>query len=263
MSYLSAKRDRRRKITIGTAIAAIAVVIFLLRAPIISGLSSFAHFVTLPILSMREAFGSGAENFNVHFKTKLALKEENRSLRAALDEANIRNLERDILFAENVELKTAFNRVSNPGAYVLAAILAKPPTSLYDTLVIDIGEETGIAKGAVVYAHGNVPIGTIAEVYGKTSLAKLYSTSGETVKLAVTGAGIQIDATGTGGGNFEVTLPREIEIAEGAPLTLPGIGSQPVAIVRKIISDSRDPFQTVIAATPINIQELSFVEIAR
>lgn len=262
MSYLSARRDRRRKIAVGTAIAAVAVVVFLLRAPIIRGFSSFVHFVTLPILSTREAFGSGAHNFSVHFKTKRALEEENRNLRTALDEANIRNLERDILFAENVELKTAFGRVSNPDAYALAAILAKPPASLYDTLVIDVGEEDGIQKGTVVYAYGNVPIGTIVEVYGKTSLAKLYSTSGETVKLAVTGTGVQIDTAGTGGGNFEVILPREIEIAEGVSLTLPG-GGQPVAIVRKIISDPRDPFQTVIAATPINIQELSFVEVQK
>src|SRR6185369_1293599 len=120
----------------------------------------------------------------------------------------------------------------------------------------------GIATGNTVYAHGTVPIGTIDAVYGKTSLVKLFSTSKESLKVVIKG-GIYIDVTGIGGGNFEATLPRDIKIAEGDTLTLPNLSPLVLATVGSIISDPRDPFQKILAVSPVNISDLKFVEVQK
>ena len=64
-----------------------------------------------------------------------------------------------------------------------------------------------------------------------------------------------------GGGNFEMILPRDFILERGSVVTLPGIFPYVVAIVDTIISDPRDSFAKILLTSPINIQELKFVEV--
>ncbi|MDP3962635.1 MAG: hypothetical protein Q8Q03_02095, partial [bacterium] len=77
---------------------------------------------------------------------------------------------------ENEELKELFGRTEKSDK-LLAVILKKPPVSAYDVFILDIGDDKGLKKGDRVYARGDILIGEIAEVNGRTSKAKLYSSS--------------------------------------------------------------------------------------
>jgi cell shape-determining protein MreC len=72
---------------------------------------------------------------------------------------------------------------------------------------------------------------------------------------------ITVPAKGRGGGNFEIHIPREIEVSDGDILVFPYDPTIAVGIVKSIEFDPRDPFQKILARTPVNIQELRFVEV--
>ena len=72
-----------------------------------------------------------------------------------------------------------------------------------------------------------------------------------------------MQAVGRGGGSFEISIPRELEIVEGTELVLPGFEHQLLAMVEKIIFDPRDPVKTILATSPVNIQHLRWVEVER
>ena len=58
-------------------------------------------------------------------------------------------------------------------------------------------------------------------------------------------------------------LPRDLEILGGEQVVLPGITPYVVGIVETVISDPRDPFSKALLSSPVNIQELKFVEIQK
>ena len=64
-------------------------------------------------------------------------------------------------------------------------------------------------------------------------------------------------------GNFELILPRDFVIAEGAEVVLPGAFPYVLGTVKTIISDPRDAFQKALIVSPVNIQELKFVEVEK
>ena len=68
-------------------------------------------------------------------------------------------------------------------------------------------------------------------------------------------------AVGRGGGNFEIILPRDLKVQKETEVILPGIKPFVLGIVKSFISDPRDSFQKVLLVSPVNIQEIKFVEV--
>lgn len=163
---------------------------------------------------------------------------------------------------ENEKLQEMLGRKSEKIELVLGRIVAKPNQSPYDTLVIDAGSDDGIIDGARVLARGDIAIGTVVETAPHISKIKLYSTSGEKTKGAITGKDIFIDLVGTGAGTFEATLPRDVVVEKGTPVVLPD-GGNVVAIVEEQIVDPRDPFQKILFRSPVNLFELRFVGVEK
>lgn len=143
----------------------------------------------------------------------------------------------------------------------VAGILSKPNKSPYDTLVIDAGENENIEVGNLVFALGNIPIGKVAEVYGDTAKVTLFSSAREKTEVVLSGQNAFVEIIGRGGGNFEMTLPRDFIVEAGREVVLPGINPYVVARVVTIISDPRDAFSKALLVSPVNIFELKFVEV--
>ena len=145
---------------------------------------------------------------------------------------------------------------------VLAAVLEKPPHSVYDTLLIDGGATAGFAKEQVVYANGDTPIGVIQEVTANSAVVKLYSAPGESTEARLSTSGTDITLVGRGGGNFSAQVPQELVIGAGETAVSKDIDPHVVAIFQKVTSDPRDPFQTLLLSAPVNVNDLSFIEVA-
>ncbi|MFA6397519.1 MAG: rod shape-determining protein MreC [Candidatus Paceibacterota bacterium] len=261
MSYLQDKRIKNKKTIIGLVIAVVLFLIIVFSSAL-SGFSFFSHSFTRPIWIGGNSLRNYISHLSVIFDSKKSLLKENESLKQQIEEGNIKIFDRNILAEENDKLKEILNRKVSSNL-VLGVILTKPNKSLYDTFVIDIGESSGILKGERVFAYGNVLIGEISEVYKNSSVVKMYSSPGEKIPVLVKGKDLYVDAIGLGGGNFEIDILHEIQLEKGTEVVAPSLSLYIIGTVEEVISDPRDPSQKILLKSPVNIQELKFVEVLK
>ncbi len=285
MSYLLDRKIKRRKFS---TIAVIVVFLFIsiyFRSALFSKLSYAAHFVFKPVVVLGNNIGYKFSSTGDYFKNKKLIVLKNEELQAQLNEMSARVSNYSIVLDENNNLKEILGRKTEKVNMILSAILSKPNQSMYDTLIIDAGANQGIKIGEVVFALGNVPIGRIAEVDASSSKVVLFSNPKEKTEVVITpdhniikeavvsasgevlppivhtGGNIFMQVVGRGGGNFEMILPRDLILEKGTEVHLPGITPYILGVVQTIISDPRDAFQKALLTSPVNIQELKFVEV--
>lgn len=195
------------------------------------------------------------------FVSKNSVEAENQKLKNQLTEAQIA-IDRDkLLVQENLDLKELLGRHSKSSS-ILAIVLAKPPVSLYDTVVVDVGSADHVTVGDTVFALGLVPVGVVSAVYPNTSTVQLFSSSGQKVEVRI-GKNVQTFAESQGGGNFLIKLPKGTALAEGDPIYAPGIGAEIFGHVGNIDTNENDPFVYVRFSLLVNMSELHFLQIDR
>lgn len=224
------------------------------------GLSYVSHKIFSPVLVVGNNLGQKFKTTFAYFASKNSLYKENQTLQAKINEEEARMENHNALLQENESLKETLGRKNEGVSMVLGAILSKPNQSPYDILLIDVGVNKGIKKGNVVFADGNLPIGRVETVYDNSSKVILFSSPRERTQVIV-GSNVFMELVGRGGGNFEMILPRDFMLKEGDQVILPGIRPYVVGTVEKIISDPRDAYLKALFLSPVNIQELKFVEV--
>jgi cell shape-determining protein MreC len=261
MSYLLDKKiQRKRFIKIALGVIVLIILIYF-RSSVGGGLSYVSQGIFRPVLILGQGVGNKLSNIKSYFFSKKSLFLENENLKAQISESEADRANYSSVVAENENLKEILGRKNTNKNIILAAILAKPNQSLFDTLIVDVGEKNGVKIGDMVFALGNVPIGRIAEIYPNSSKVILFSNAGEKTQVVISGGQVFMEIVGRGGGNFEMIIPRDLTLEKGNQVTMPGINPYVLAVVETIISDPRDPFTKVLLACPINIQELKFVQI--
>jgi len=261
MNYLLDKKIKKRKIYKITISIVVLFFVFYFWSSIFYGLSSAVHFVFKPVINLGNNIGQKFSDTGAYFYSKKALLLENENLKTQILNSEADRANYATVLDENNKIKEILGRKKETDKMLLAGILSKPSRSLYDTLIVDVGLDQGISIGKKVFALGNVPIGYIAEIYSNSSKVILFSNPGEKTEVVINGKGVFMEAVGRGGGNFEMILPRDFVLDIGAEVDLPGINPYILGTVQTIISDPRDSFQKALIASPVNIQELKFVEV--
>lgn len=215
--------------------------------------------IAAPFWKGEHGLSAGASNA---LTSKRELLKENEALRETISKLYNQSLTYKLLQEENTELKAILGRVGERKV-ILATVLRKPPFSPYDVLVIDVGEKEGVSVGDEVVVEGDISIGNIAEVNGGTSKVKIYSSPGEKHNVLIGTTSIQASATGRGGGNFEIILPRDADVKVGDSVTIPGITPTLFGTVSALLGDPARPFETVLFKSPINISELKKVQVVK
>jgi len=223
----------------------------------------FFNFIGRPILEAKNSIISGIDNISYYFQSKESLLFENRRLTEENTIMKLQMINYKILEDENNELKETLDCLPDNKNFVLGNILAKPSNSPYDTIIIDIGEGDDIKQGDIVYAGGEIPIGFIDKVYNKTSLVTLYTSPSQKTEGFINGSNASVELIGRGGSNFEMIIPMELEVENGEMIYLPGNSSTVIAVVNEAISESTDPFKKILLSSPVNIQNLKWVEVER
>ena len=272
MSYLLDKKIKKKKVLNVALVVFLCLVLFYFRIGVFNFLSLIGHSIFRPILIVGNNFGEKLGNLGSFFSAKSALYLENENLKSELMQNKLRMFDYDSLLAENIGLKEILGR-KNPArpsgaggekvSMTLSAILSKPNRSPYDTLIIDAGTKQGLKVNNLVFASGNVPIGRVAEIYANSAKVILFSNSGEKTQVIVGEKNVFMEIVGRGGGNFEMILPKDLILSKGNQVVLPGIVPYVVATVEKMISDPRDPFVKALLVSPVNVQELKFVEVQK
>ncbi|MEK7613230.1 MAG: rod shape-determining protein MreC [Patescibacteria group bacterium] len=180
-------------------------------------------------------------------------------LRAELVSTKAKLADRDVLYAENLDLKKRLNRDANTRT-VLAAILMRPPGVPYDTFVIDAGAREGVAVGDLVSAGGTTLIGTVSNVYNGTARVVLFSAPGTSYQGQIAGR-IPISVEGQGGGSLRGQVPAGSVVHVGESVLLPGIAGGFASVISYIEHTEGESFQTIYMHLPVNPFELRHVEV--
>lgn len=205
-----------------------------------------------PLMGMQESGTSALASVFSIFASKGSLTAENKSLK----EENV------LLKARNEALEAAITSYrsqlritpkTEQGRWI--SVIGTPGLAPYDVLILEAGENDGITIGNTV-SFGNIPLGTISEVYERNSKVTLYSMPGEEVPVLLAGNDFLLSAQGQGGGMFKVLLPRTVTVRIGDSFILPSQESGVIGSAAHIIRDDVDAFQTILFSYPLNIHEL-------
>jgi cell shape-determining protein MreC len=164
---------------------------------------------------------------------------------------------------ENNSLRTILNYPKIASVAMPARVISKPSSNIYDRIIIDQGSSNGVTVGDKIIAGENSYLATIDTVTETTAEGTLVSGSFFAGDAIITRLGITVPVEGKGSGNFELHVPRDLDVRENDVMTLPGSPDFIFGVIKSVQFDERDPYQTVLARTPINVQELKFVRVIK
>ncbi len=229
-----------------------------------SALGGFASKVALPLWGAERSIAEEFSAFLAYFSSKKTLQADVEKLSDELAHAHELLLDRDLLVQENEALKEQFGRTTKKNERIIGAILVAPPRSPYDTAILDIGEQNGVAVGDRVLA-GSAVLGLVSKVYTHTSQVEFFSTAGRETPVGILheGRAIPADAAGQGGGEFTATLPKETEVSVKDSVIMPGLSPLLFAVGESIETTATDSFAHVRFKNPVSIFSLRFLEVER
>ncbi len=222
---------------------------------------TIAYYILRPLWWVESNVGAEQRDQSIALSHK-NLIDENHDLRARVETLSEKLVTFDSLKNENEELR-ALGKSSTDSNKILAAVLAKPSVSPYDTLVIDVGEKGGIAVGDYVVAEGSIVLGRINEVHARFSKAVLLSSPGVETNVAIGKEKIQAVAYGQGAGTLFMKLPREYEIKEGDPIVVPELGNRAIGSAAIVGTDGASAFTKVLFNVPVNLFTLRWVTVEK
>gem|GEM_PF-6315672 len=254
----TAREKRRRTQTIYAvcALGVLAAMTVKVALPQLSG-------IFVPLWRIEEYVGAMiAPAFEtVASRTDLAKERDELAARLeAEEETNQILLNRIADFEEIESLFSVGTDAAQRAQTVVARVVARPPVSPYDTLVIDAGAQHKLAAGMQVFSSTEVAIGVVKEVRDTSSVVALYSHSGEKTEVSIPSVAGTLRAEGYGGGTIAVTVPHGIAVATNTPVYL---ASSHILI--GYTGDShpelREHADIVFATSPLSFRNLTWISV--
>lgn len=165
----------------------------------------------------------------------------------------------ELMASENQELR-ALTGARELAPAVAARVIARPPRTHYDSLIVDRGEVDGVAEGNLVLS-GGIALGHVASVGSGTALVELFSNPGSEHDVLLGEPSVIAIARGLGGGAFELSVPQDVEVSIGDLVRLPGSRSLALGVVADVSSKPTDVSKTVRFAIPASFAAIDFIEI--
>lgn len=212
------------------------------------------------------------------FRASDALSEESRAFFSVFgDKARLAS-QNEKLAGENAELALqnqslikkleSLSGLSVSDGGVTAGVVARPPNSPYDTLVLSAGSDDGVALGMIAFAlpagrqgAGGAPIGVITSVSSNFSRATLYSAPGMIVNGWIGKNNLPITIKGAGAGAMNASAARSAGISAGDIVYAPGPGMLAIGSVVRVDSDPTSPSVTLRIMPALNIFSVAWVVI--
>lgn len=214
-------------------------------------LSPWIQDVGVSVLRLR---GDGGGEYAL--LPKAVLIERLRTAEDALQNTRYQSVVYEAQARELADLKAEV-RARSLEAHMTARVLAVPPRSHYDTILLLAGEEDGVAPNDIVMVEG-VALGTVTELRPFSSIVELYSMPGTERDAKIGDATVVI--YGVGGGALEARVPDELPVAVGETVLDPYSGYV-IGIVQGVEKREIDTDQHVRIALPSSLHDLVYVSI--
>ena len=238
----------------GAGIVAFALLLFGLRTFAPGALTSSAK----PLWYLGASATQATHNVLSLFGSTEQISRERDKL--AFENQTLMNTNRALL-SQIVDLTHLVGTRGESARRILAGVLARPPVSPYDTLILDVGSRGGVEEGSMVFGPGNVPLGTSELVSPGTSRVSLFSTPGRVTDGWVGEKRLPVTLTGASAGAFTATLARDSGAIVGDVVYISGPGALPIGSVVQIDTDPSAPHDVVHIVPYINIFSVTWVEI--
>lgn len=192
------------------------------------------------------------------FARNSTLAHENESLKRELSLVRERAAAYGALKEENSSLR-AMLHFTQTSAGITAPVVSSYHASPYGTFTVSAGVNDAIAPGDLVLSENGFVVGRVSDVGETHTLVKTIFRSASTIDVVIGNAAVS--ATGEGGGNARVSVPRGIAVNAGDTATSPVLGGLPVGVVGKVEQISATAEQKVFIVLPVNLSTMRFVYI--
>ncbi len=214
-----------------------------------------------PVFQTSDLLAATSHQFLSSFEDSAALALKNERLineNIALIGENRTLIEKEVALSAVLSSQTADKKnVSD----IAAGVVARPPASPYDTLLIAAGSSSGVMVGLEVFGAGNVPIGIITKVFPNFSQVTLFTAPHMTIHGWIGHKNLPIAIHGSGAGTLSVSLARSSGVVVGDTVFVPGPGALAIGSVTRIDDDPSAP-EVVLRITPsINLFSITWVAI--
>ena len=187
------------------------------------------------------------------------------ALARELDQLRMQN---GALTNENIALSAKVDDLtrllgSEPGETlgIVVGVLARPPVTGYDTLLVAAGTLSGVSSGMRAIAEGGVPVGTVQSVTQNYARITLHSAPGQELSAWVGQERLAINLIGKGAGTFGATIAKGAGIVEGDVVYIAGPGALPVGIVARVYTDASSPIATLSIVPSVNPFSIVWVKL--
>lgn len=219
--------------------------------------------VLAPVLSSAARASETSHQFLSSFGDRAMLALENEQLTKQNTVLEVENQMLEERLATTAALSSPRSR------QVVARVLARPPVSAYDTLILDAGTDDGVAVGDAAFALASsasdqgVPVGYVSWASRDFSRVTLFSAPGIESPAWVGEKKNALMVLGQGGGAFTAVVPRDVTVSVGDPIYI-GPLMQRVGTVLRIDSDPSSPsvvLQIAPLVNPFNMSDVALRDV--
>jgi cell shape-determining protein MreC len=247
-------RERRRGRFVLWIVLAFLVLGFL--KDVVGGV---AGMVTAPLYAVRHYFETSSATVPVFLRSRNDLLEHIQSLEQEV--ASQKGIDTTLAFVmeENEELRNLLQSTSTNR--VVAGVIARPPFTPYDSIVLDRGSDDGVVLHAPVYHGKGVALGYVRSVTAHTALVTLFSSPGVESTVYVFGPNMFTTAYGEGGGIIRLSVPQGIFIEKGNIVVLPSIDTGVLGKIDEIQSIPTEPEQHAYVTFGVPMNSIRLVTV--
>ena len=214
-----------------------------------------------PLFRVSDTFAAESHSFISRFGNAEILTARNEQL--AGENALLAN-ENQMLLQKIADSGVFAGTLAKGG--IVAGVVARPPESPYDTLVLAAGENEGVTLGMEAFGSltgeasaSDIPIGVVSSVLADFSRVTLFSAPGTATSGWIGHTAIPVTIFGAGAGAMNVTIERSASIAIGDTVFIPGPGMLPIGKVSRVDGDSSSPAVTLRITSALNLFSIAWV----
>lgn len=210
-----------------------------------------------PVMNVSNTLGAETHAFLERFNNASALALKNEALTRDNITLATKNQVLENKVADFTKLLGTHAQSNAEG--ILVGVVARPPQSPYDTLVLSGGTDDGVLLGMEAFANENVPIGIVSGVAKDFSRVTLFSAAYMSVGGWVGTAHAPVTILGMGGGAMEASVSRDTGVSVGDVVFAPGPGLLPLGTIAHIDTDPLSPSVKLRIAPAVNLFSVAWV----
>lgn len=222
-------------------------------------LGALSASLTMPVFTVQQYIQNSSGAVPVFLRDRLTLLTQIRELEEKI--VAEKGIEATVAYltAENTELRELGKASSSPR--IIAGVIARPPYTPYDSIIIDQGSDDGIVQYAPVYQGSSTAMGYVREVFDDSSLVVLFSSPGVESTVFVFGPNLFTTAYGEGGGIIRLSIPQGIVVEKGDVVVLPSLDTGVLGSIHDLVSNPTEPEQRAFVSPEVSLQSLRLVSV--